>query len=223
MDGSKQWSLSFYETYLKPYRTGDVNLSSMLQKTFIPVRWIKNEDFVYLAARTSGQDIAYKGSDGLFRLDLSTGKSRPVLKPAIAPLIATYDFKFSPSGTKLAYINQAVQPITIVIVDTGNGQENRITLDNKFSQGGSLLWSKDEQKLIVSVMDENKNGGNAVILYDLETMENDYITQQSASIYLPIEWIDTNTIYAENYPEKWVYMDLSTLTTNPAPSPTPEP
>jgi hypothetical protein len=223
MDGSQHWSLSFNEAYLKPYRTDDTNLSALLQKAFIPVRWTKNEDFVYLAVQTNDSDVVYKGYDGLFRLDLSTGKSRPVLKPATAPLSTTYSFKFSPNGNKLAYINQAVQPVVITIIDIGTGSENKITLDNKFSQGGNLIWSANEQKLIVSVLDSGKNGGNSVILYDLETMKNEYVIQQSASTYLPLEWVDTNTIYAESYPGSWVYIDLGSGATTAAPAPTPAP
>jgi dipeptidyl aminopeptidase/acylaminoacyl peptidase len=223
MDGSQKWNLSFDETYLKPYRAGDANLSALLQKAFIPVRWTKNEDFVYLAVQTTSNDKSYKGYDGLFRLDLSTGKSRPVLKPAIAPLSTTYAFKFSPGGNKLAYINQSVQPVAIVIIDTGTGVENKITLDNRFSQGGSLLWSPDEKRLMVSVFDPGKNGGNSVILYDLETMKNESILQQSTKTYLPLEWVDANTIYAESYPGNWVYIDLMSKDVRSAPAPTPAP
>jgi dipeptidyl aminopeptidase/acylaminoacyl peptidase len=223
MDGSQSWSLSFNEVYLKPYRANDLNLNALLPKAFIPVRWTKNEDFVYLAVQTNATGNPYAGYDGLFRLDLSTGKSRPVLKPATAPLSTTYAFKFSPNGNKLAYINQAVKPVAITIIDTGNGGENKITLDNKFSQGGNLVWSANEQKLIVSALDSGKNGGNSVILYDLETMKNEYVLQQSTTTYLPLEWIDTNTIYAESYPGSWVYIDLGTGATSAAPAPTPVP
>jgi hypothetical protein len=223
LDGSQHWSLSFNETYLKPYRANDTNLSALLQKAFIPVRWTKNEDFVYLAVQISEKGDPYTGYEGLFRLDLSTGKSRPVLKPATAPLSTTYAFKFSPNGNKLAYINQAVQPVAITIIDTGTGGENKITLDNRFGQGGNLIWSENEQKLIVSVLDAGKNGGNSVILYDLATLKNEYVLQQSASTYLPLEWVDANTIYAESYPGSWVYIDLGSGATTAAPAPTPAP
>lgn len=221
MDGSRQWELSFSELYIKPYRSDDANLDTLREKTFLPARWTKNEDFVYLAVQTSSAEIPFKGYDGLFRLDLSTGKLRPVLKPAIAPLSATYAFKFSPAGNKLAYINQAVQPVTIVIIDTGTGEESKIALDVRFTQGGGLLWSQDEKQLLVSVLDEGRNGGNAVILYDFMTMSNEYILQQSADVYLPSEWSGVNTIYAEKYPGQWVYIDLASKEIKPAPAPKP--
>lgn len=219
MDGSRQWGLSFDELYIQPYRSTDASLDALQEKAFIPVRWTKNEDFVYLAVQTSNAETYFKGYDGLFRLDLSTGKLRPVLKPAIAPLSTTYAFKFSPAGNKLAYINQAVQPVTIVIIDTGTGAENKIALDARFTRGGGLLWSQDEKQLLVSVMDEGKNGGSAVILYDFGTMSNEYILQQSADVYLPYDWYGQATIYAEKYPGKWVYIDLTSKEIRPAPKP----
>ncbi len=142
---------------------------------------------------------------------------------AIAPLSTTYAFKFSPYGNKLAYINQSVQPVTITIIDTSTGEENKITLDARFTQGGSLLWSQDEKQLVVSALDEGQNGGNSVILYDLETMKNEYIIQQSATTYLPLEWVDATTIYAESYPGSWVYINLANQEVRTAPAPTPAP
>lgn len=223
VDGSQYWSISFRDVYITPYRAGDVNMSKLRQQSFIPVHWTKNEDFVYLAVPTVDEKAPYKGYDGLFRLDLSTGKTSPVLRPATAPLSVSYDFKFSPGGTKLAHMNQSLQSVTIVIVDTGTGEENRITLDGRFTQGGGLLWSPDEKQLIVSAFDANANGGHALIVYDFETKKNEYIIQQSANTYVPLEWLDANTIYAESYPGKWVNIDLVTKEVTEASALTPVP
>jgi len=217
LDGSQQWSLSFNDTYLKPYRAGDANLSALLQQTFIHVRWTKNEDFLYLAIQTAATDEPFAGYDGLYRLDLFTGKLRSVLKPAAAPFSATYAFQFSPSGTKLAYLNASVQPLTMVILDTVTGTEDKIVLDARFSQGGSLLWSDNENQLLVSALDKGQNGGHALILFDLEAQTNTYLVQQSATAYLPVEWIYADTIYAESFPGNWVYIDLLTKEIRPAP------
>lgn len=219
--GEKTWSLSFSELYLQPYRTDDTSISTLLENSFIPVRWTKNEDFVYLAVKTSNEETPYKGYDGLFRLDLSTGNLRTVLKPAIYPLATTYDFKFSPNGNKLAYINQSVGPITIVMVDTGSGEESRITLDARFTQAGGLTWSQDEKRLVVAALDEGANGGNAVILYDLETMENTYLVQQAEKVYQPLDWNDPTQIYVKVVSEGWVYLDPTSGDVSPAPSPAP--
>ena len=221
-DGSKQWSISFNEAYLKPYRANDPQLGTLLENSFIPVRWTKNEDFVYLAIKTATHENPFVGYDGLFRLDLSSGMLRAVLKPATAPMFATYDFKFSPNGTKLAYINQSIQPIAITIVDTVAGNEQKITLDARFTQGGSLLWSPDEKQLVVSALDGSLNDTDSVILYNLETQSNEYLLQQSVDIYLPVEWAQiAGVIHAEVYPGKWVYIDTTThiITDAPAPSP----
>lgn len=222
-NASKQWNISFNDSYIKVYRPNDANVNDLLKKTFIPVHWTMNEDFVYLAVQTSTEKAPYAGYDGLLRLDLSTGKTSAIIKPATAPIVAKYAFKFSLSGTKLAYINQSARPLSIVIDDATTGEENRITLDARFGQAGNLLWSPDEKQLLVSAIDTNANGGNSVILYDLAANKNTYIIQQSATIYLPVEWLDGNIIYAESYPDKWVTIDLAAKAITDASAPTPAP
>lgn len=217
--GDALWSLSFGDLYLQPYRTGDPTMSNLLQKSFIPVRWTKNEDFVYLAVKTVDEETPYKSYDGLFRIDLTSGNIRTVLKPSIAPLATTYDFKFSPNGNKLAYINQSVGPIAIVIIDTGTGEESRITLDARFTQAGGLVWSQNEKQLVVSAFDKGENGGSSVILYDLETMESTYLIQQSEKIYQPLSWTEATLIYAKSISGEWVYFNLASGEVQPAPAP----
>lgn len=223
-NGTKKWNISFNDVYIQPYKADDANLSKLLKETFIPVRWTVHEDFVYLAVPGSDENATYKGYDGLFRLDLSTGKSTPVLRPATAPLSASYAFKFSPTGTKLAYINQAVETIKVVMVDMGTGDENSFTLDARFTRGGGIVWSSDEKQLIVSAFDANTSGGGyALISYNFETNKNEYIIQQYPHAYSAYEWIDANTIYAENYMGSWVYINLATKEFTAAPAPTPVP
>ena len=217
--GDMLWSLSFNELYLQPYRSGDPAMGTLLKASFIPVRWTKNEDFVYLAVKTVDEETPYKSYDGLFRIDLATGNIRTVLKPSIAPLATTYDFKFSPNGNKLAYINQSVGPMAIVIIDTGTGEESRITLDARFTQAGGLVWSQNEKQLVVSAFDKGANGGSSVILYDLETMESAFLVQQSEKIYQPLSWTEATLIYAKSIPGEWVYFNLTSREVQPAPAP----
>jgi hypothetical protein len=222
LDASQQWALSFKDQYITPNKPNDPEMSSLLQKSFIPISWTKDEKFAYLGVQTSNEDSPFKGYDALFRLDLSTGKLRPTLKPAVG-LDTSYAFKFSPGGTMLVYFNQLIQPLTITILNTGTGDETKFTLDSKFTRGGSFLWSPDEKQLIVSVLDQGANGGNSVIVFDLETKKNEYLVQRSSTVYLPIDWVDGTTIYAESYPGSWVYIDTITKVVTSAPSPTPTP
>ncbi len=216
---AKKWDISFVDAYINPYKADDANMSKLLEEYLIPMHWTMNEDFVYLAAPTPYQNELYFSYDGLFRLNLSTGEIKPVLRPATAPLSVSYSFTFSPNGNKLAYINQAVQTVMIVIEDTSNGDQQTITLDPRFVKGGNIIWSADEKKLIVSAMDANTNGGNSLIMYDLETNKNEYIIQQSSTIYLPVSWVDENTIYATTNTGSWVYIDLTTKKSTYAPAP----
>lgn len=209
-DGSKQLSVSFVDAYIIPYKADDANMSTLLQEFFTPVRWTMNEDFVYLAVPSVSENAPFKGYDGLLRLDLSTGKTTAVLKPATAPLSVSYAFSFSPGGNKLAYINESVQSVTVVIDDTSTGEQQTIKLDARFDKGGSLSWSPDEKKLAVSVVDSSTNGGNSVIVYDLENNTNEYILQQPYHVYSLGDWVDANTITAVNDLGADVYIDLAT-------------
>ena len=215
MDGSQQWSLSLAETFIQPYNREGADL----QKSFFPVWWTKNEDFVYLAVQTPGENTPYPGADGLFLLNLATGKSRPILNPAIAPETSSYALKFSPGGIRLAYIDQTVTPLTIVFYETRSAEETRVPLNEKFNQGGSLLWSSDGKQLFVSLSAADQEGDSSLFVYDLETQETNLVIQQSAGTYLPVDWLDGTTIYAQNYPQGWVYLDLTTKIVRPAPAP----
>ena len=219
LDGSQEWNLSFNETYIQTYQPVNADMSALLQKSYIPVRWTIDESFVYLAVQSSTAATPYAGYDGLFRLDLSTGKTSPILKPATSPLSSSYAFAFSSGGTKLAYINQTVKTVSIVIDDATSGDEKRITLDARFTKGGNLLWSPDEKQLLVSVLDENTNGGNSLIVYDLETGKNELVSHQTESVYLPLKWIDATTVYAQSRPGSWVYIDMQTRDVRPAAAP----
>lgn len=203
-------SVSFNDDYIKLYKADDARMSTLLQQSFIPVRWTMNEDFVYLAVPSPVDQTPYKGYDGLFRLDLSSGKMNPILRPATAPLSVSYTFQFSPYGNKLAHINQSVQSVAIVIADTATGENKTIKLDARFVQAGSLLWSEDETRLVVSAIDANTNGGNALIIYNLETNKNEYILQGSEVTYLPISWNDPDTIYAKTATGEDVYINIVT-------------
>lgn len=209
-DGSKQINISFNDDYIKPYKADDANMSSLLKQSFIPVRWTMNQEYVYLAVPAVVRSTPYQGYDGLFRLDLSNGKMTPVLRPSTAPLSVSYAFQFSPTGTKLAYINQSIETVTIVIDDSTTGSQKTITLDPRFVKAGSLLWSQDEKRLAVSAIDGDTNGGNSLIVYNFETNKNEYIIQQQAGVtYLPMKWIGMSTIYAETTYGKGVYIDLT--------------
>jgi len=207
-DGSKQVNVSFVDAYISPYKADDANMSTLLQQFFTPVRWTMNEDFVYLAVPSVIEHAPFKGYDGLLRLDLSTGKTTPVLRPATAPLSVSYAFSFSPGGNKLAYINESVKSVTVVIDDTATGEQQTIKLDARFDQGGSLSWSPDDKKLAVSVVDTSTNGGNSVIIYDLENNTNEFILQQPYHIYSLGDWADATTITAVNDLGADVYIDL---------------
>jgi|GEM_PF-5664909 len=215
-------AISFKDEFISLYRPNDPNVSLLLQESFIPIPWTADKQFAYLAVQTSSEETAYNGYDALFRLDVSSGEMYPTLSPAVGAA-TSYAFKFSPGGTMLAYINQKVQPLTVVLVDIVTGAENKFTLDAKFTQGGALIWSPDEKQLVVSALDDGANGGNSVIVFDLEKMENEYLVQQSTEIYLPIEWIEGTKIYAESYPDRWVYIDVITKEIVLALPPTPTP
>jgi dipeptidyl aminopeptidase/acylaminoacyl peptidase len=223
MDGSQEWNVSFKRTYIAAYKSDDPQATDLLQTAFIPAGWTGDEKYLYLAVQSGPADAPFVYFDALFRLDLTTGRLTPTLKPAVGTLRTSYAFQFSPGGTQLAYVNQTVRPLSIVLYNTGTGAENRITLDARFSQAGSFLWSPDEKQLLVSAQDMGANGGNSVILFDLATMKDQYLVQNSPIVYLPLGWVGDTSIYAERYPDQWVSLDTHSRAITPAASPTPLP
>ena len=224
-DGKKKWDISFKDFYIEPYRANDMNMTKLLEQAFIPVHWTKHEDYVYLAVPLA-QDMPpyYASSSALFRLDLASGKLRPVLAPATAPGKSSYAFSFS-AGTKLAYINTQVHTVKIVVDDTISGDEQTITLDARFTEGGSMAWSNnDEKQLALSAFDANTTGGGySLIVYNLETNKNEYIIQQSDEAYLPISWIDDQTLYVLKGDNQWLYINTTTKAISEAPALVPAP
>ena len=219
-DGSKEWDISFNDFYIKPYRTDDANMDKLLAQAFTPVNWTKKEDYVYLAAPLAQENPPfYANVAAVFRLDLASGKLRPVLAPVNAPGKSSYAFSFS-AGTKLAYINTQVHTVKIIIDDTVSGDEQTITLDARFTEGGSIAWPKDDEKqLAISAFDANSTGGGySLIVYNLETNKNEYIIQQSDEAYLPISWLDAETLYASKG-EQWFYINTVTKAISEAPPP----
>lgn len=223
LDGTKAWDISFNDFYIQPYRANDVNMEKLLTQAFIPVYWTLREDYVYLAVPNAEENTPYTSYAALFRLDTASGKLTPTLGPVNAPQKVAYAFRFSP-GTKLAHINQMVQTVQVVIDDTLTGDEETITLDPRFIMAGSLAWPKDDEKqLAISAFDANTTGGGySLIVYNFETKTNEYVIQQSAEAYLPIEWLDAETIYASKG-EQWFYINTVTKAISEAPAPVPTP
>ena len=223
MDGTQEWSVSFKQAYLAVYKADDRQATDLLEAAFVPAAWTGDETFAYLAVQSSPQDAPFAGYDALFRLDLSTGQLTPTLRPAMGSQRTSYVFQFSPGGTQLAYVNLMVQPLSIVLYNTQTGAENRIPLDARFSRAAGLVWSPDEKQLLVSAQDTGANGGNSVILFDLATMTNQYLVQNSPIVYLPLAWVGDTSVYAERYPNQWVSLDTHSKAITPAASPTPLP
>jgi len=220
MDGTREWDISFKDSYIKPYMTDFGPRNDLLWNAYIPAGWTSDEQFAYLAVQTSNAELPYPGYDALFRLDLSTGKLTPTLKPAIGHLTTDYVFRFSPGGSQLAYVNQNVLPLRIVIYNLASGTEQSFSLDGTFGQAGSFLWSPDEKQLVFAAGDSI---GDSVILFDLVTMKNEYLVKDSAHTYLPRAWAGDTSLYSQDYPSGWVYLDTQTKTITPAPAPTPMP
>ncbi len=175
-DPQKWMRISVKDTFITPYRSADPKKSELLQNTmFRPIHWVPNDEFVYFVPDSlnfiNDNSGLYKGFDGLFRLNLSTGKISTTLKPAIAPLVTTYSFAFSPDESKLVYMNQSILPLTIVLFDIPTGTEKRITLDRKYTDGGNLLWmwpQKQPKRFRVGVTIEHAEIPNFTLVYDTE-------------------------------------------------------
>ncbi len=224
MDGSQVWRVSHKDVYIEPYHLDSADRQKYLNKIFLPVRWTKNEDFVYLQSWPSLR-YPYWGSYGLFRLDLNTGKITSTLRPSFEPETAVYTFEFSPSLTKLAYINQSAFPLMLVIQNQVSGEESKIKLDARFMQAGNMVWSADGEQLIVGAVyeDKDKHLRSSIMFYNLETFEYQYLIQDADVIYWPLYWIDASTLAAQDSLGRSVHIDVTSKQISIIPNSTPKP
>jgi len=116
------------------------------------VHWSNDSRYAYFYTSLGGSvaECFYEGYDtgeGLFRLDLQTGKTNEIL-----PLnddLRWYGFSFSPADRHLVY---GVRAIDLSILDVTTEGTINVAHEKDFSQGGGYVWSPDKLKFVYSTV-----------------------------------------------------------------------
>lgn len=105
-------------------------------------------------------DAGFVSSISVFRMNLTNGDVSEILK-------ASYDFdsytgnyytvSISPTGRRLAYISDQVQPLKLNILDLKTGEIRTYALKKKYTYGGAYTWSEDGTKLVFMLESKTEN------------------------------------------------------------------
>ncbi len=175
---------------------------------FSPIRWSGDSRFIWIGAGVTGGFAEYcdpvQSYKGLFRIDLSTGKTSATL-----PLNKQgYFIQFSPSGRNLGFIQDRS---TLTLLDLISGKKSVYQEDQELS--GAMIFSPDESYLAFSAQETGSdvNCKNAVLkIMDMASGEVD--TYYSDPMNAPITfsyWDEPNLVGFNIHPDQSAVLDLA--------------
>jgi WD40 repeat protein len=143
-DGTIVWEIPFYETYGHSigFHDGAMGL----------YHWSNDGQFAYLTPHfccaDEPENIFFNGymtANGLYRLDLGSGKLTTTLPPVTGDVFAGYAFSFSPNDKYLAYVSpEKLNEIRVYELKTGHIE--KISLE-KYDFCGKFVWAPDGKTL----------------------------------------------------------------------------
>jgi hypothetical protein len=156
---------------------------------------------------------------GVFRMNLTNGKVDRILG-------ANYDFQnysgrtynvsISPTGRRMAYIDDETLPLTLIIQDLNTGEHRSFQLDSKYLNGGRFKWSADGTKLALLLASKPKDeNGDYLISFAFQ----DLLKTDSMVTFIQDKeyfWITANMelseqgVKVEVYGEPPLFYDLET-------------
>lgn len=189
IDGSKSFEISHEEVsnlVLEDSSNGYVD-------GVFSLFWSSDGRFLFFSEYICCVDTdAYGSLDGLIRLNLQTGELSEVISGG-----ANY-FNFSPTGKKIVHIpfdrSGFGHPVIINILNLETWSQNQVLLQD-YEQAGSVVWSPDENSLVLvaktgNVYDDNQKF--SIIVIDL--IESSYKVISYPYYMYPVSWSENNII-----------------------------
>jgi hypothetical protein len=147
----------------------------------------------------------YPYGAGLQRLDLATGAVSEVLAhdPAYVQALA-----LSPDTTRLAYtryrLYQDQSPVTVFIRDLAGGPEARYVMPAGYGQGGGIVWSPDQQSLLLGLARTSDSWaqGSVLVRVDLEQDSVHVLSNSSDNVYIPLSWETPKIVRVRDFGEQ---------------------
>jgi Tol biopolymer transport system component len=198
------------------------------EASFTPYRWSQDGRYLYfnIYVAIDGYVPFYQGA-GLQRLDVLNGTVSEVLSNGYLS-DSTYHiyiwnfvtFSLSPDDKLLAYINLLENGMQLVIRDMKTGNE-KSTLFEGYSSAGSILWSPQQDQLVLAV---TKGTNWSDTLCSIELVELDSLTSRTLVkdkdldwVYDPVLWNNNHTILLKERGGPYLYLDITTGKLTPAP------
>lgn len=155
-----EWILQSRDYYTDEFRTDFFEFFPYGEMGIAPVNWSKDGKALYFATRIAtdadGPCFFGFGDNGLYKIDIQTGKISTILPPPSSHSRYGYQYAFSPDGKWLVYgIDQTniLNLLTNEVYPIENGKPRRFT------------WSQDSSRVVYILGDSN------LTLYSAETKE----------------------------------------------------
>lgn len=153
-----EWILQSRDYCTDEFKKDFIEFSPYGEMGIVPVNWSNDGKSLYFSTRISidadGPCFFGFGDNGLYKIDVQTGKTSTILPPLSSYSRYGYQYAFSPDGKWLVYGNDQTNILNL--------QTNEVyPIDNGMSRG--FTWSQDSSKVVYVQDNSNLN------LYSPET------------------------------------------------------
>lgn len=216
-DSSKEWTVSFAETYGKDLDERYYHGGRLLAY-LAPYKWSDDGQYLYLGAHLElfgdGPNLS-STADGLLRINLSNGN----VEDLITYSVGGFEFQVSPNEKYLAYTWNNIH-----LVDLKSKKETQISIPDKHFDLGFLAWSPDSKKLVFTTVKEEQwyeqDEGFTLYLYDFESRSLKKLIEDDMNFLSEHKWISNTVFESENFFENNHFQyDIETDTLTPLENP----
>jgi hypothetical protein len=211
---NKMWRVNWTHNYSTIVQSTSKNTQWELKYWYYPIYWTPDNQYVYL--NRPGLRHPFPGCH--VSVPLETEVSKVELLTGIRQTIFTKtdsvtEAKLSPNGKMMAYIkiDNKYQPVLLGIREFQNNSDTFIALDKKYDQQGHILWSNDNNNLIIIMANVDREEDCdklkfSMMLYDVKNNMTRYLYRDLNVAYRAIKWINNDSILLERLmydPEKY--------------------
>lgn len=157
-----------------------------------PFHWSADGRYLYFTnlAVPDGCSLFHNGSD-LYRADLSTGQITEIVPPWV------WWVSLSPDEERVASIGWNGQALELRLRHLTSGEERRTTLEGKYTQAGSLVWSPDGQALVLTLAAhpcDPTNWTQSIMRVDLATFSPTILIRDDKRLLVTTAWPEVDVV-----------------------------
>lgn len=157
-----------------------------------PFHWSADGRYLYFTnmAVPDGCSLFHNGSD-LYRADLSTGQVTEIVPPW------AWWVSLSPDEQTAVSVRWNGEALELTLRDLASGAERGTTLEGKYTQAGSLVWSPDGQALALTLAahpcDPSK-WTQAITRVDATTLSPIILLPDDKRLFVTTDWPEADKI-----------------------------